>query len=125
MNIDEMTVEECIQGIEKLDICCNRAEIVREKVTQLLEKHIPKKVKPVTRTIHKYKCCICSYKGGECEHLKEMDGHLEYTDYVCPTCGAIVADNGMPKYCWRCGQEFVWEQGGFIPDESSISEHKA
>lgn len=91
----------------------------------LLEKHIPKKVKPITRTIQKFKSCICSCKREECEHLKEMDGHFEYTDYVCPTCGALVCDNGTPKYCWRCGQEFTWEKGGFISDEINITKHKA
>lgn len=89
---------------------------VNDEIADLLEKHIPKKVKPVTRTIQKFKCCVCSYKGDECEHLKEMDGHFEYTDYVCPTCGALVSDNGTPRYCWMCGQEFTWKAEKYLQE---------
>lgn len=38
--IDEMTIDECIDGIKCLDICCNRAEIVREKAIQILQEKL-------------------------------------------------------------------------------------
>lgn len=38
--IDEMTIDECIDGIKCLDICCNRAEIVREKAIQALREKL-------------------------------------------------------------------------------------
>ena len=85
--IDEMTVEECIRGIEKLDICCNRAEVVREKAKQLLEKHIPQ---------------------------KPIWGNDDMDMIKCPTCGydldCVDAGDYLQKqnYCPECGQSLDW-----------------
>ena len=99
-------IDECNNRIENISFfmdsnsdankeeCRNNIEIL-QNVINILEKHIPKKLKIRKATdddIENELRDFITVKGKIC---------------LCPTCGDCIAVNEL-KYCWECGQKIDW-----------------
>ena len=102
--IDKMTVEECIQGIERLDICCNRAEIVREKAIQTLKQFgeyektglTPEEIKYLQIKVVELELKL---QGHDRELFYQRESVIDEISNFLRECGFTEASMAVDEYC--------------------------